>query len=67
MRTSERLRAKDGFTQESAARIEDMLLLVHSLESGGAGAISGAKYDSLRAITNEQVQTEAERLRCLGV
>jgi nucleotide-binding universal stress UspA family protein len=47
-------------------RFEDMLLLVHSLEGGGAGSISGGIYDSLCAITKEQLQTEAERLRCLG-
>lgn len=49
-----------------ATRFEDMLLLVHSLEGGGAGSISGEIYDSLCAITKEQLQTEAERLRCLG-
>jgi hypothetical protein len=34
-----------------ATRSEDMLLLVHSLESGEAGGISGAICDSLCAIS----------------
>jgi nucleotide-binding universal stress UspA family protein len=49
-----------------AARSEDTVLRVHSIENGGAGAISAAIHDSIPAITHEQLQTEAERLRCLG-
>lgn len=49
-----------------AARLEETLLLVHSVESAGLGASSPKVFDALFAHVGEQLQAEAVRLRTLG-
>ena len=49
-----------------AARMDDTLLLVHSLEAGGLGAISSSVLDKLLAGKNADLQKDAERLREQG-
>lgn len=49
-----------------AARMDDTLLLVHSLEAGGLGSISSGVLDKLRAGKSADLQKDAERLRGHG-
>ncbi len=49
-----------------AARLEETLVLVHSIEGAGLGAFSPKVFDALSAHVGEQLQAEAGRLRALG-
>ena len=49
-----------------AARLEETLVLVHSVEGAGLGASSPKVFDALFAHVGEQLQAEAGRLRALG-
>lgn len=49
-----------------AARLEETLVLVHSVENAGLGASSPKVFDALSAHIREQLHAEAGRLRALG-